>query len=311
MKRHFIQFAVICFSAVIFSGCSLPVLMPDHYQPDVNYKNMTLACEIGEIQWSDAPNPMLRQNARKYMEAKLIENKRFKTEILHNRDFDNMIKNLQEVGERLDTATLKDKPIHLAMSITPVVSTIIGADRGKSVVLYKVSLSGVFYSTIGDKVEKEGFTDIVGYSKDVYLATRGNRLIGQRSHADVAKAVQAALDNALSKMSDQLLRKVPIVANVSKVMFDGSTCLLRLDSGSKSGIRNHVTPMILIEKDGMGVPLAFGIPLSVESDKATVELRQWNTSSSYASTIRKRLNRYPGCMDGKLIMVSNPDQPVK
>ena len=301
----------IAVCSVMMTGCSLPVLMPDHYQQNANYKNLSLACEIGEVQWAKAPNPAIRQTARKYMEAKLIEAKRFKTEILHNRDFDNMIKNLQEVGEKLKTETLKDNPIHLALSITPVITTIIGADRGKTVVLYKAALHGVFYSTIGDKVEKEGFTDIIGYSKDVYRVTRGNRMIAQRSHADAAKAVQAALDDALSQVSLLLLRKVPIVANVSKVMYDGDKCLMRLDSGSRMGIRNHKTPMILIEKDGMGIPLAFGLPVSVESEKATIRLRQWNNDSSYASSVCARLRNDPRSMDGKLIMVSNLDQPTE
>lgn len=314
MKKTFCRIklfaALIC--CVLITGCSsLPVMMPDHYQQNADYKNLSLACEIGEIQWAEAPNPAIRQTARKYMEAKLIEDKRFKTEILHNRDFDNMIKDLQEVGEKINTATLKDNPVHLALSITPVITTIIGADRGKSVVLYKVALHGVFYSTLGDKIEKEGFTNIIGYSKDVYRVTRGNRMIGQRSHADVAKAVQAALDDALSKVSLLLLRKVPIVANVSKVMFDGDNCLIRLDSGSRMGIRNNWTPMILIEKDGMGIPLAFGLPVSVESEKATIQLRQWNNDSSYASSVRARLRNDPDSMKGKLIMVSNIDQPTE
>ena len=136
-------------------------------------------------------------------------------------------------------------------------------------------------------------------------------MIGQRSHADVAKAVQAALDDALGKVSLMLLRKVPIVANVSKVMFDGDTCIMRLDTGSRMGIRNNKTPMILIEKDGMGIPLAFGLPVSVESEKATIQLRQWNSSSAYASTIRQRLYSNPDSMNGKLIMVSNIDQPTE
>ena len=75
MKKLFLrmQLAVVCGSAMIFFGCrSLPVIMPGNYQPDVNYKNLSLACEIGEIQWADAPNQTIRQNARKYMEAKLI-----------------------------------------------------------------------------------------------------------------------------------------------------------------------------------------------------------------------------------------------
>lgn len=303
----------VCSAAVILaSGCSsLPVLMPDHYQQNADYKNLSLACEIGEIQWADAPNPSIRKNARSYMEAKLIEDKRFKTEILHNRDFDNMIKNLQEVGEQMKTKTLQDKPIHLALSIKPVISTVIGADRGKSVVLYKATLHGVFYSTIGDKVEKEGFTNIVGYSKDIYHVTRGNRMIGQRSHADVAKAVQAALDDALSQVSLMLLRKVPIVANVTKVMFDGDVCLMRLDTGSRMGISNNQTPMILIEKDGMGIPLAFGLPISVETEKATIQLWQWNKSSQYAASVHARLQANPDAMKGKLIMVSNIDQPTR
>ena len=285
--------------------------MPDHYQQNADYKNLTLACEIGEIQWADMPNPVIRQTARKYMEAKLIEDKRFKTEILHNRDFDNLVRNLQEVGEKLNTETLKDNPVHLALSITPVITTIVGADRGKSVVLYKVALHGVFYSTVGDKVEKEGFTNIIGYSRDVYQVARGNRIVGQRSHADVAKAVQAAMDDALSKVSLLLLRKVPIVANVSKVMFDGNVCLLHLDSGSRSGIRNNKTPMILVEKDGMGIPLAFGLPVLVESGKATIQIRQWNNASSHAADVCRRLRSNPDSMKGKLIMVSNIDQPVK
>lgn len=314
MKSFFctVKLAAAGVLAAAVSGCSsLPVMMPDHYQQNADYKNLALACEIAEVKWADAPNFELRQNARKYMEAKLLEDKRFKTEIFHNRDFDNMIKDLQEVGEKLNTATLKDNPAQLALSITPVISTIIGADRGKTVVLYKVALHGVFYSTLGDKVEKEGFTNIVGYSKDVYRVTRGGRMIGQRSHADVAKAVQAALDDALSKVSLMLLRKIPVVANVSKVMFDGKTCLVQLDAGSSMGIRNNQTPMILIEKDGMGVPLAFGLPVSVESGKAVIGIRQWNKSSDHAYNVYRKLQNAPDSMNGKLIMVSNIDQPVK
>jgi hypothetical protein len=77
------------------------------------------------------------------------------------------------------------------------------------------------------------------------------------------------------------------------------------------GIRNNWTPMILIEKDGMGIPLAFGLPVSVESEKATIQLRQWNNDSSYASSVRARLRNDPDSMKGKLIMVSNIDQPTE
>ena len=89
-----------------------------------------------------------------------------------------------------------------------------------------------------DKVEKQAAAKITGTSKDVYVTSRGGRMIGMLSHADVSKAVQAALDDAMNKVSLMLLRKVPIVAKLSKVFFDGDDCIL-VSSFSGKGIKCH------------------------------------------------------------------------